>query len=1014
MKSRLLILIAVIFAGISFLFYTHSKSFRKIIPSQINTSSEVIPKISSETSRLIAKIDLPPDKSTVKGDVAIFGLAYGEAFKKYEVYYGKGSDPQKWIKINESDIPQAEYSKNIPKKSFTGQLKGNLATWDTGLSNYEHGHHLASLIGVYTVKLVVYDTKGNQKEDKVVIKAGCEVPNVYGGEVVSNDRVVKLKIEKHSFQRSFEVFSVEPINNEIPIEKGYKLLSSIYEIEPPGVLFNFDAKLAFNIKDCISKGIIQDVGIYAINPRTNGWQYLDSVIDTKNGSISASIKNLPYPYAYYCVFQKNKKPDRPILEKPDKKNTFLKYINISGAAEKQNKVELFLNCESQVVADSDFETGDFIIPLMLKDGVNKIYAKSTDQFGNVSAPSKEIIYKIKTRPPKTIKEILFKNKDFKKKFEGEAHLGDILNIELIGEDGSPKTIDTVDVKVKSSKTNPDGIVAQLLETGFNTGTYRARVEIAKENNLRLKKISAKVDKELITASSMDGGYNAEISLRDLMPPSAQKTRDFLYQESFEGDFGTWSKRGNFSSAELSLDSMQTVDSSKCLKITNIFGGGNFTCNVINAPFDTKDYPIMEFDYKISDAKINFTIKVDDYWYDIKFTSDKKTYYDTDMSELAEIKAVNDNTWRHIRINLYDLLKSNYLNTVVEEIIISDWISNNFMQLESGANNLGATFYVDNFTISKDFDTSRKKLVEAKTFKGTDWEIGFSNESDKEFSSEWRKASKIDYFIGEPFKHFPRAVNEYKRESNIFFNLTEKEALNYYDFEICIQSLRGNFAHFDILLNDKLVKECFYPFTDKRMIFALIHDYLKPGSNKLTLRYNIGGGWIMWDYLAFKPSSFMPPKPSVNWNIGMLDRKSDEFFHETEVGDIYYVGQDCKWFKKMISYESKLNRIYFYLNRANLDRDKFRLLLAIADCVKQGNSCIKFRILANGKDLGTFTTIDNFDILYADINKNDLKSGWNELVLEYLEGGRWLTWDYIVFGSEEEINKIKTKWLEDEL
>ena len=91
----------------------------------------------ADSHDLIGEILVPYDGALVRGNVPIFGRAYGENFKDYRVECGQGTDPKIWTILETSDTPQTHNV--IPDDLYESAdltIKGNLATWDTGLKNY--------------------------------------------------------------------------------------------------------------------------------------------------------------------------------------------------------------------------------------------------------------------------------------------------------------------------------------------------------------------------------------------------------------------------------------------------------------------------------------------------------------------------------------------------------------------------------------------------------------------------------------------------------------------------------------------------------------------------------------------------------------------------------------------------------------------------------------------------------------------------------------------------------------
>jgi len=201
--------------------------------------------------------------------------------------------------------------------------------------------------------------------------------------------------------------------------------------------------------------------------------------------------------------------------------------------------------------------------------------------------------------------------------------------------------------------------------------------------------------------------NAERSSLVLHTPAPQQraepVRPGLFVDcSFEKDLGTFKPRDRIVGASLSRDNKVTPDSSYCLKLVNENYGGNFSCTVLDRPFDVKEYPIMGFDYRIGpDVKIDFLIKVAGRWYNLKFTDDPMDYRnrDVNIANLGEIPGIiRDNKWHTASVDLQYLLRLVTRQTKIEEIVLADWDVGGYMKLEFGRSPRGATFYIDNFRL----------------------------------------------------------------------------------------------------------------------------------------------------------------------------------------------------------------------------------------------------------------------------------------------------------------------------
>ena len=225
---------------------------------------------------------------------------------------------------------------------------------------------------------------------------------------------------------------------------------------------------------------------------------------------------------------------------------------------------------------------------------------------------------------------------------------------------------------------------------------------------------------------------------------------YLVRGTFEMGTDGWSNRDSDAGAEVSLDNLATLDGSRCLKISNRRTGGNLAVNILRTPFDARDYSVVQFDYNIPPGvKTNFMVKTAGRWYDIQFTDDPKEllYKRVNIAPIGTIKGVvADGRWHTGRFNLYDMLRTKTGNFLVQEMIMADWDVTGFMKLVYGHNPKGATYYIDNFTISKDTSAGLRPdgdtlLVDTFNQKKDSNALGgsitiFSNGNAKTFSAEF--------------------------------------------------------------------------------------------------------------------------------------------------------------------------------------------------------------------------------------------------------------------------------------
>lgn len=186
-------------------------------------------------------------------------------------------------------------------------------------------------------------------------------------------------------------------------------------------------------------------------------------------------------------------------------------------------------------------------------------------------------------------------------------------------------------------------------------------------------------------------------------PRAPVDPGFLVRDTFENDLGGWSNRNGFAGGRTSLDS--AAGATRCLKVTHPLGAGNFGVNVVKGPFDVREFPLVEFSYRIAPGvKTDFYVKVDDRWYQIGFTGDLKdwAYRRVNIASLGRIPGiVADDRWHTARFNLGEMLRTRTAHHIMDEMVMANWDLGGFMKLEYGNNPQGAAYYIDDFAILRE-------------------------------------------------------------------------------------------------------------------------------------------------------------------------------------------------------------------------------------------------------------------------------------------------------------------------
>lgn len=288
--------------------------------SERKTPSKGKVKTVTSANGLVAKISVPYEDVLVRAEVPIFGLAYGDHFKSYRVEVGKGDSPSEWKALFESFRPEIkdvthddlDSSANLP-------IRGNLATWDTGLTNYVYlpSHpkdHPVLPNGTYTIRLIVTGQDGNQVQDQVRVAVASEVPNAWGGTVISSDGKVNLRIPEQALADSFRLVSIEAASSlPYPVPDDHLLVGVVYEMREAGERFAKDATLQFNMsKPDVGDRDLSQIGIYAFDGDANAWKYLESTRAENTTIISTKTRRL---YSHYTLMASQQPGEGSKLQK---------------------------------------------------------------------------------------------------------------------------------------------------------------------------------------------------------------------------------------------------------------------------------------------------------------------------------------------------------------------------------------------------------------------------------------------------------------------------------------------------------------------------------------------------------------------------------------------------------------------------------------------------------------------------------------------------------------------------
>jgi RHS repeat-associated protein len=265
-------------------------------------------------TQIAGKITIPAKNSLLRSDIPIFGVAGGTSFKEYRVEYGQGKNPSEWCLIESSTTPQQTIEvglTEIPLMQGDVDLRGNLATWNTGLKNWVHlpwhpPEDPTDLNGVYTLRLTVIGLDGEVVEDRMVVEVGRVIAECLPGIAISPDQRVVMRFSEHSLTEPYRVYTILPFSDldedEPSLPAWIHVVGSIYRIREPGDKFTKDVSLEFSLGvDELDEYAAEHVGIMRFDVPSNTWVWLDTYYSTNKTIFSTALVELPTPEAIYAL-----------------------------------------------------------------------------------------------------------------------------------------------------------------------------------------------------------------------------------------------------------------------------------------------------------------------------------------------------------------------------------------------------------------------------------------------------------------------------------------------------------------------------------------------------------------------------------------------------------------------------------------------------------------------------------------------------------------------------------------
>lgn len=136
--------------------------------------------------------------------------------------------------------------------------------------------------------------------------------------------------------------------------------------------------------------------------------------------------------------------------------------------------------------------------------------------------------------------------------------------------------------------------------------------------------------------------------------------------------------------------------------------------------------------------------------------------------------------------------------------------------------------------------------------GMIWQIGYADGGSDEFSPE-QYVTK-DYYVGESFREFPRAVSTGYPVSRVHFRLTEAQAARPCRLLLrpsAVDQETAGFIRVNVSVNGQYVSDYQYPRDWLTGVISPDPGVLRPGDNVLEMQRAGGASYVSWDYVRLE-------------------------------------------------------------------------------------------------------------------------------------------------------------------
>jgi len=167
---------------------------------------------------------------------------------------------------------------------------------------------------------------------------------------------------------------------------------------------------------------------------------------------------------------------------------------------------------------------------------------------------------------------------------------------------------------------------------------------------------------------------------------------------FEDSMGPFRDRNRPEGADLRLDRTQARAGDRCLRVTNLDSGGDFSVWILDSPVVCNELPVLSFDYCVpAEVKVNFYLRLQGRWRELGFTAPMADKADN-LGAIAGV--VTDGEWHHAEFRFSEArLNASKLSAPLEiEALALTSPAEPYLRSGVLGNPAGCTYYLDNFEL----------------------------------------------------------------------------------------------------------------------------------------------------------------------------------------------------------------------------------------------------------------------------------------------------------------------------